>query len=187
MHSYADDTQLYLAFQNPKDPDAIHTGCIKVEQCLADINAWMMNNKFNLNNDKTKIVLFGTKSSLADVNITSLEVAGTPVHVSEGCVRNLGVLLDNSLSMSSQVNRMVQLASLHLRNIGQVRSKLTESSTISLFQSLAVSRLDYGNSLLCCLPIDLVSQLQLVQNKLAWLITLTKKCDHITPVLCRLY
>ena len=187
MQSYADDTQLYLAFQNPKNADEVHNGCIKIERCLADIHAWMTNNKLKLNNDKTEIMLFGTKSSLADVNITSLEVAGTRVHVSDGPVRNLGVLLDNSLSMSSQVNRMVQSACFHLRNIGQVRNKLTESSTKSLVQSLVISRLDYGNSLLCGLPIDLVTKLQLVQNKAARLITLTKKRDHITPVLCRLH
>jgi len=120
----------------------------------------MTNNKLKLNNDKTEIMFFGTKSSLADVNITSLEVAGTHVHVSDGPVRNLGVLLDNSLSMSSQVNRMVQPACLHLRKNGQIRNKITESSTKSLFQSLVISRLDYSNSLLCRIPIDLVTKLQ---------------------------
>jgi len=85
------------------------------------------------------------------------------------------------------VKRVVQTGCLHLRNIGQVRNKLTESSTKSLVQSLVISRLDYGNSLLCGLPIDLVTKLQLVQNKAARLVTLTKKRDHVTPVLCRLH
>jgi len=109
---------------------------------------------------------------------------GTHVHVSDDPVRNLGVLLDNSLSMSSQVNRVVQSSCLHLTNIGKVRNKLTESSTKLLVQSLVISRLDYGNSLLCGLAINLMTKLQLVQNKAARLVTLTKKRDHITPVLC---
>ena len=82
---------------------------------------------------------------------------------------------------------MDQSACLHLRKIGQVRNKLTESSTKSLVQSLVISRLDHGNSLLCGLPIDLVANLQLVQNKAARLVTLTKKQDHITPLLCKLH
>ena len=65
-------------------------------------------------------MLFGTNSSGADVNLTSPEVARTCVRVSEGPVRNLTVVLNNSFSMSSQMNRIVQLMGLHLRNIGQV-------------------------------------------------------------------
>ena len=98
MHCYTDDSQLYLASHNPNNADAVHNDCIKVERSLADINACMTNNKLKLNNDMTEIMLFGTRSSLADVNITSIEVAGTHVHVSDGPVRSLGDLLDNSLS-----------------------------------------------------------------------------------------
>jgi len=178
MHRYSDDTQLYLIFQNPKNADAVDNVCIKVERCLEDINAWMTNNKLKVNNNKTEIMLFDTKSSLADVNSTSLEVAGTHVHVSDGPMRNLGVLLDISLFVSSQVKRMIQSACLHLRSIEQVRNKLTESSTKSLVQSPFISRLDYGNSSLSGLSIDLVAKLKLVQTKAARLVILTKKRDH---------
>ncbi|KAK2155090.1 hypothetical protein LSH36_249g00040 [Paralvinella palmiformis] len=73
MHCYTDDTQLYSPFQNPKNADAVHNGCIKVEQCLADINAWMTNNKLKLNNDKTEIMLFVTRSSLAEIRCDQSE------------------------------------------------------------------------------------------------------------------
>jgi len=187
MHSYADDTQIYLAFSNPKDANVVHQECTKVEQCLADIHVWMTNNKLKLNNAKTEIMLFGTKSSLDKVDITSIEVAGTRVCIAEGPVRNIGVELDSTLSMTSQVNRIVQSASFHLRNIGQVRTRLTETATKSLVQSLVISRLDYGNSLLCGLPHELMNKLQSVQNKAARMITLTKRREHITPVLKRLH
>ena len=147
----------------------------------------MTNNKLKLNNSKTEIMLFGTKSSLANVNIASLEVAGTLIHVADGPVRNLGVILDHAMSMTPEVNRMVQSASFHLRNIGQVRKRLTEKATKSLVQSLVISRLDYGNSLLCGLPQDLLAKLQSVQNKAARMITLTKRREHITPVLKTLH
>ena len=98
-----------------------------------------INNKLKLSNDRTEIMLFGTSSSTGDGYITSLKVAGSHVHVSDDPVRNLGVVLDNSLSMSFQVNMMMQSASLHFRNIGQVQSKLTESFIKSLVQSLVIS------------------------------------------------
>jgi len=43
------------------------------------------------------------------------------------------------------------------------------------------------NVMKCGLPIDLVTKLQLVQNKAAQLVTLKKKRDRITHVLCRLH
>ena len=114
-----------------------------MEQCLADIHTWMTRNKLKLNNDKTEIILFGTKSAINNINIAALEVAGVRVQLSEGPVKNLGVKQDYSLSMSSQVNAMVQSASFHLRNIGQVRNRLNDNATKSLVQSLVISRLDY--------------------------------------------
>ena len=58
----------------------------------------MLYYKFKFNNDKTEIMLFGTKLSLTGVNIISLKEGGTCVHISHDPVRNLGSILDNSLS-----------------------------------------------------------------------------------------
>ena len=57
----------------------------------------MSQNKLKLNNDKAEIILFGSKK-LAELNITSLSVAGTDVSVASEPVRNLGatVLTFNS-------------------------------------------------------------------------------------------
>ena len=159
----------------------------KIEQCLADIHAWMTSNKLKLNSSKTEVMLFGTRTSLAKVNLSSLKVAGISVSIAEKPIRNLGVMFDHLMSMASHVNKTIQSANYHLRNIGLVRKQLTEASTKYLVQSLVVSRLDYGNSLLCGIPKEHASKLQAVQNKAARLITLAKKREHITPVLKSLH
>ena len=131
--------------------------------------------------------LFGTRHSLQTVNITSLSVAGTQVHVTDGPIGNLGVMFDTTLSMSAQINKMVKTSSFHLRNIGHVRKRLTESTAKQLVQSLVISRLDYCNNLLCGLPSEMLAKLQLVKNNAARLITRTKRREHITPVLTKLH
>ena len=56
-----------------------------------------------------------------------------------------------------------------------------------LIQTLSISRLDYGNSLLHNIPLSLRNRLQRVQNCAAHLVTRTCKREHITPVLYQLH
>ena len=49
------------------------------------------------------------------------------------------------------------------------------------------SRLDYCNSILYGTSTSNLNKLQRVQNALACTVMMTKKCDHITPVLARLH
>ena len=74
-----------------------------------------------------------------------------------------------------------------LHNIGRIRKYLTAESTKGAVISLVTSRFDYCNGLLCGIPEELICKLQRVQNNAARVITLTKKYDHITPVLKELH
>ena len=81
-HGYADDTQLCLSFKKTSDNAIVKREILNLEKCLCDISVWMSQNKLKLNNDKTEIILFGSKKHLAELNIKSLSVAGTDVSVS---------------------------------------------------------------------------------------------------------
>ena len=178
MHSYADDTQIYLVFTDLTDNDAVYWGCTKIENCLSDIHAW-----------KTHIIwiiLFGTKASWLELNIPSIDAASSRTETSTSSVWNLGVDLDSSLSMKSQVNKIIQTTAFHLWNIGRVRKNLNVNATKSLIQS-PISWVDYGNSLLCGLSQDWLCKPQSVQNKAACMVMLTKMYKHITPVLRALH
>jgi hypothetical protein len=53
----------------------------------------------SVNTIKTVIEIFSVSQRLKNVNITSISVAGAPVHVTEGPIANLGVMFDSSLSI----------------------------------------------------------------------------------------
>ncbi len=55
-HSYADDTQIYLAL-SPNDYSPIESLC----QCIDEINSWMCQNFLQLNKEKLKSLHLETK------------------------------------------------------------------------------------------------------------------------------
>lgn len=57
-HTYADDTQLYIAV-SPHDHSPLHS----LSQCVKHINEWMNQNFLQLNANKTEIIVFGPKKS----------------------------------------------------------------------------------------------------------------------------
>ena len=57
FHSYADDTQLYVAV-SPDDTGPIDS----LFNCILDIKAWMSQHFLKLNQDKTEVIVIGSKT-----------------------------------------------------------------------------------------------------------------------------
>ncbi len=99
-HSYADDTQIYLAL-SPNDYSPIDSLC----QCIDEINSWMCQNFLQLNKEKTEVIAFGNKDEVLKVN-AYLDSRG---QTTKNQVRNLGVILETDLSFSSHVKAKSKL------------------------------------------------------------------------------
>ena len=73
-HFYADDTQLYLSFET-SSPEDLSTCTSALEDCVKDIDLWMLNNKLKLNSGKTEIIVFSssyrTRPALKNLVIAS--------------------------------------------------------------------------------------------------------------------
>jgi len=78
----------------------------------------------------------------------------------------------------------VGLATTNCDNSNQL---LTMEAARTLVHAFISWRLDYCNSLLYGLPDNLIKKLQSVQNTATRLITGTRRCEHITPVLHKLH
>lgn len=179
---YAYTTQLYISFKHD-DKDLAITA---MKNCITDIKNWMLKDKLRLNDDKTEIVLIGTKQQLSKVNMNTFNFGKTDISLSSE-VRNLGCWFDSNLTMNSQINNTCKAAFYHIYNIRRIRKYLTSDTTQTLVNALVTSRLDYCNSLLYALPDYQISKLQRVQNTAARLICNISKFDHITPTLLKLH
>ena len=102
-------------------------------------------------------------------------------------VKNLGVYLDKSISMEQHIAAVSKSCFNQIRNIGRIRSYITDSACKTLVCSLITSRLDYGNALLYGVNASTLAKLKRVQNTAARLMARRKKYDHITPLLIELH
>ena len=97
--------------------------------------------------------------------------------------KNLGVLFDSELDFIPHIRNTTKIIFYHLKNIARVRLFLSLASTEVLMHAFISSWLDYCNALLSGLPKKSISQLQLLQNSDARVLTKTRKRARITPVL----
>ena len=101
-HMFADDTQLYMSLNSGSD---LESNISRMESCIEDVREWMANNLLKLNEEKTKVILFGSKHNLKRTDRISLKI-GEHTVISSTTVPNLGVIYDSSLAMENQVSTL---------------------------------------------------------------------------------
>ena len=149
---------------------------------MTEIEHWMNAHKLKINTRKTEILLFHPKQLKNDVIIR-----GT--HFGEHCIRfsptvkNVGVFLDEHLSMDRQVNSIVSQCYLSMKNIGRIKSVLSSDHLRMLVSSLVLSRIDYCNCLYVNSKKDNLYKLQKTQNSAARLIEMKNRRQLASPLL----
>ena len=98
-------------------------------------------------------------------------------------VKDLGVLIDSSLTMSEHVNALTKSCFFQLRQIRTIKRCLPRNARETLVRAFVSSRLDYCGTLLYNIGEGLLTKLRSVQNAAARLILDARKYDHATPLL----
>lgn len=179
LHSYADDTQLYVEFDH-KDPSSINEAIKALESCIDDIRMWMLRNKLKMNDGKTEMMIFTSpRVKLPDLSV----VVGMDSHHSATTARNLGVILDSHLSMDAHIKRVCQVSYFQLKTLRSVRDVLSVEALERLVHAFVTARLDYCNSILFGITDAAIHKLQLLQNAAARLVSKTGRYEHITPIM----
>ena len=144
----------------------------------------MKGNKLKMNDDKTELITIGSK--LKQVSTNSMVFQDCEIEFSKS-VRNLGVFLDEFLSMEMQVNQLRKVLYFQLRRISEIRSFLTVDASNTLAVAFILSRLDYCNSLLPVLPDRKLAKLQRIQNSAARLVRRKQRRESATLLLTILH
>jgi len=130
VHAYADDTQVYVAMHTSDQATAME----RLTNCIVKICDWMPSNRLKLNEDKTQVIWLGTRHQLSKLRENTLTLPNATVQFST-IVNDLGVQIDNQLSMSNHIAKLSRYCFFHLRQLRLIRQSLTLEAMNTLVQS----------------------------------------------------
>ena len=147
-----------------------------LESSLKDIKAWMDTVRLRLNESKTEFIYFGSGHQLKKCNGNTIKVIEETINRCS-TVRYLGAYLDSQLSFKEHIKTKCKSAVLNIIRIRNIRRYLDKDTTHMLIKSLALSHLDYANSLLMGLPAKTIKIMQNIQNLAAKVVLGKHKSD----------
>ena len=122
-HKYANDTQL----SKGAPPDQFQSLRCDIQACIENLVDWIYSNKLKLNSEETEVLPVASTSRLSSVGRDSAGVGGKRIPF-RSSVRNLGVHLDQTLSMQQHISSVCRAAYLELRRMASIRPYLTQSA-----------------------------------------------------------
>ena len=139
---YADDSQIYIVIR----PSTLYITISRVERCICEIQKWMEENLLKLNEDKTEILLIAPPRKQHHLNNITFTFGGSTIVPSDK-IKNIGCWWNTTFSMDTQADYIVRICKYKLRKVNRIKRYLTPAALKTLFQSLVISRLDYGNTI----------------------------------------
>ena len=177
-HLYADDTQIYISGKVGNIPHLIH-------QLNSDLNrlyAFTTANNLKLNIGKCKYMFIASQNNLTQINnlnLPSVKIAGESLK-RESELRNLGKLIDDTLSWKQSLNKDISSAYGRLRLAYLAKNFLNRKSKLQVVEYYILSHFNYGNILMQNLTQELINKLQKLQNACTRFVFGLRKYDHIS-------
>ena len=141
IHMFADDMQLYIAFQ----PCGILESLSNIEHCLRHIKMWMSRNFLKINEDKTQFMIIASpqlnRKRFSDICIS---FGGSLLFPSVEGV-NLGVTFDNTMSFSSHIKATTSKGYFYMNNFYRVADKLNFDLKVQMVMTYILPIIDYCN------------------------------------------
>ena len=175
-HFFADNSQLH----NSSIPSDFLAFVHSFKDCIEDVAEWMSDRKLKMNDDKTELIAIGTKSMINQVtpNLTPVSISGYDIPFSQSA-RNLGVFIDETLSMDVHIKYLRRILFCQLRRLGKICPFLSTDAANKLAVSFILTRLDYCNSLLAGLPDNKLNKLQRIQKTMLPALSSVSPCMRV--------
>ena len=139
---------------------------VRLSTCVGEISEWMASNRLCLNPTKTEIIWLGSTRRIANCPVDPQDIAGAMI-VPFKLIRDLGVMVDDDLTLTAHVNHLSSSCFYQLRQLRAIRRSLSTDIAHALVRALVHSRLDYCNGVLAGMPKYNIDRLQSVLRSAA--------------------
>ena len=164
-HAFVDDLQVY-GHVAQDDTSAL---VVRMVACIEHVKSWMSSNRLRLSPSKTELIWLGSSRRLQHCPAGKVRISDADIQPAES-VRDLGVLIDSAMTLTTHVHHLVGVCFFQLRQIRIIRRSLTTDAAHSLVRALIHARVDYCNGLLVSCPKYLTDKLQSVLRAAARLV-----------------
>ena len=178
FHLYADDSQIYITGTIVEILEMI----AKLSTDLLNILTFSEANNLSLNVGKCKYIIIGSRNNLkilSNMNLPAIEMGGRPLKRKIE-VYNLGVLVDENLTLEIHNDNTIAKAYGKLKNAYRAKNFLDRKSKIAVVEYYILSQLNYCNIIMQNLSQSTKSKIQKLQNACTRFIFGLKKYDHIS-------
>ena len=106
-----------------------------MKDCVADVKKWMSCNFLKLNDSKTELLVISKRSQKEEVkHVNTIKIGDSSVNVT--CkARNIGCIIDFTVTMKDQVNSVTKGCYERIHEIGRIRHNLTKDAAATLINS----------------------------------------------------
>ena len=155
--SFADDTHLSHVITDEHDVELF-------QDQLDNFYEWSNNNKLNFNNDKFQLITFQSKKSHTKHEPVLLDDNRNPISATE-VVNHLGLLVDNQLSFTQEINKTLQKAQNRMFWILRTFSSRDPEILLPIFKSVVLSTIDFPNLVTVFPSASVISRLEDIQRR----------------------
>lgn len=179
--AYADDTQLLV------DATSLNQLVKNIENIITVAQKWYTKNSMKNNIGKTEVLIINSRKE--NLINTSIKIKAEEESISlkpKSYIKILGILIDDQLNWSKQVNNVKSKSLNSIRNLHRVNHLLPTKLKVNLYNALIAPHFDYADVVWGgCGKIN-SQKLQVAQNFAAKSITGNRKYDSATDSLRKL-
>ena len=136
----------------------------RLETLLSKIIKWSENNYINLNVQKTKFCIYGSRSHVSKFRDSSIFAKDESI---SRCLQYnyLGVDLDECMTLTANFNKIFKKYSYKIYQFGKIRRYLDTYTRILVYKQTILPLVEYVSFMLCLNKVRDVDKLQKLQNR----------------------